>query len=161
MATQNINSNFSSPTEALEARRVRPLPASPSVSRRMQKARTRDTAPEMALRSALHRLGLRFRVDRAPLSGVRRRADIVFTRAKVAVFVDGCFWHGCPIHGTRPKNNAEWWREKIEANRRRDRETDALLRQAGWQVYRAWEHEGVGPIAHQIASAVKARVTTR
>jgi len=127
----------------------------------MQKARTRDTAPEMALRSALHRLGLRFRVDRAPLSGVRRRADIVFTRAKVAVFVDGCFWHGCPIHGTRPKNNAEWWREKIEANRRRDRETDALLRQAGWQVYRAWEHEGVGPIAHQIASAVKARVTTR
>src|SRR5437764_2324869 len=88
--------------------------SSPSVSRRMQLQASRDTAPERKLRSALHRSGLRFRVHVRPLPGVRREADIVFPKARVAVFVDGCFWHGCPDHAPWPKANAAWWREKIE-----------------------------------------------
>jgi DNA mismatch endonuclease, patch repair protein len=108
----------------------------------MQSVKRRDTRPELRLRSALHGRGLRFFVDRSPLSGTRKRADIVFPTKRVAVFVDGCFWHGCPLHGTWPKNNADWWRDKIESNQRRDRETDEQLECAGWQVVRIWEHEG-------------------
>lgn len=107
----------------------------------MLAAKRRDTKPEMALRSALHKMGLRYRVDYPPIPGMRQRADIVFTKAKVAVFVDGCFWHGCPIHGTWPKANAEWWRVKIEANMQRDAKTNERLREAGWTVIRIWEHE--------------------
>src|SRR4051794_19437376 len=92
-------------------------PSSPSVSARMSRTRGRDTGPELALRSELHKRGLRFRVDRPVLQGDRRRADVVFTRARVAVFIDGCFWHGCPEHATWPKANASFWREKIKANR--------------------------------------------
>jgi DNA mismatch endonuclease (patch repair protein) len=107
----------------------------------MQAVKRRDTKPELVLRSELHRRGLRFFVDRAPLPGIRRRADLVFPRKRVAVYVDGCFWHGCPIHGTWPKNNAAWWREKIETNQARDRDTDRRLEEAGWIVVRVWEHE--------------------
>jgi DNA mismatch endonuclease (patch repair protein) len=106
----------------------------------MKNTRQRDTEPEHTLRRVLHRRGLRFRVDQ-PLPGLRRRADIVFPGTCVAVFVDGCFWHGCPQHGTWPKANAEWWRSKIEANRRRDADTDRHLVQSGWRVVRVWEHE--------------------
>lgn len=106
----------------------------------MQRQRRRDTAPERALRAELWKRGLRYRVDfRIP--GTRRRADIAFPSRRVAVFVDGCFWHGCAEHGTWPKKNAEWWRQKIEANRLRDADTDLRLRHAGWQVVRVWEHE--------------------
>src|SRR5688500_5061194 len=107
-----------------------PEPSSPAVRRRMQATRQRDTPGELALRSALRVLGLRYRVD-TPLPGTRRRADVAFLHAKVAVFVDGCFWHGCPEHGTWPKANADWWRAKIEGNRRRDEDTDQKLASEG------------------------------
>ncbi|HEX3900204.1 MAG TPA: very short patch repair endonuclease [Mycobacteriales bacterium] len=101
----------------------------------------RDTKPEMALRQELHRSGLRYRVDYQVLKGLRRRADVAFPRAQVAVFVDGCFWHGCPTHRTWPKSNSEWWASKLEANVSRDRDTDRRLAEAGWLVIRMWEHE--------------------
>lgn len=118
-----------------------PVPASASVRARMREQRRRDTAPELALRRELHRRGRRYRVDRAPLPGLRRRADLVFPTARVAVFVDGCFWHCCPVHGTRPKNNASWWAAKLDTNVARDRDTDTRLADAGWRVVRVWEHE--------------------
>lgn len=135
-----------------------PVPAasSPEALRRMQRQARRDTKPEMALRRELHRLGLRYRVDRAAIPGVRRRADVVFSRTRVAVFVDGCFWHGCPLHGTRPKANAAWWADKLDANRRRDRDTDARLRAAGWTPVRVWEHEEMRMAAAQILGVVTA-----
>lgn len=106
----------------------------------MKRQGRRDTRPELAIRSALHRAGLRFRVDYR-LPGLRRRGDIAFPAKRLVVFVDGCFWHGCPEHGTWPKENADWWRAKIEANVARDRDTDARLVQDGWFVLRVWEHE--------------------
>lgn len=116
---------------------------SPQTRYRMQRQRRRDTLPEVALRRALHSRGWRYRVDLAVIPGMRRRADIVFLRQKVAVFVDGCFWHQCPVHATRPKNNAAWWQGKLATNVARDRETDRVLTEAGWRVVRVWEHEGV------------------
>ena len=121
----------------------------------MQSARQRDTAPEIALRSELHRRGLRFYVDRAPNPVLRRRADILFPRRRVAIYIDGCFWHGCPEHGTWPKANADWWREKIEMNRARDRDTERRLSAAGWKVVRAWEHEDAVLVANRIVKALK------
>lgn len=123
----------------------------------MRATRQRDTPPEMALRSALHGMGLRFRVQRSPVSGLRRRADVVFGPSRVAVFVDGCFWHGCPEHGTWPRTNAEWWREKIESNRKRDQNTDARLAEAGWLSVRVWAHENPTEAAGKIAAIVRAR----
>lgn len=122
----------------------------------MQAVRRRDTKPELLLRSALHRRGLRFYVDRAPLPKMRRRADLVFPRKRVAVYVDGCFWHGCPVHGTWPKNNADWWRAKIERNQARDRDTDRQLADAGWAVVRVWEHEGP-EAADRVAEVIEGR----
>jgi DNA mismatch endonuclease (patch repair protein) len=110
-------------------------------SARLSKQKRRDTKPEVALRRALHRRGLRYFVDRAPLKGMRRRADLVFPRRKVAVYVDGCFWHSCPIHATAPRNNAQWWADKLAANVARDRDTDRRLIDEGWRVVRIWEHE--------------------
>jgi len=107
----------------------------------MSRQRRRDTVPEVALRRELHRRGRRFFVDKAPLPGMRRRADLVFPRHRVAVYVDGCFWHSCPQHATFPKNNAEWWAAKLAANVQRDRDTDERLQTAGWTVVRVWEHE--------------------
>src|SRR4051794_29297360 len=112
----------------------RPPASSDHVRRQMSSQRRVDTEPEMAIRRRLHSDGLRYRVDFAPLAGLRRRADIVFTRAKVAVFIDGCFWHSCPIHATQPAANATWWNAKLQANVARDRETDIRLREAGWTV---------------------------
>ena len=102
-------------------------------------------------------MGLRFRVDAKPLADSRRRADIVFRRARVAVFVDGCFWHGCPIHGTIPKANRDWWVEKLKANRARDETTDAALEEAGWLSVRVWEHEQAEEAAEAIAALVRQR----
>ncbi len=118
-----------------------PAASSDVVVRRMQRQRRRDTKPELLVRHELHRLGLRYRVDRAVLPGIRRRADIVFGPAMVVVFVDGCFWHVCPVHATQPKANADWWQDKLERNVQRDRQTDAALTAAGWLVIRVWEHE--------------------
>jgi len=123
----------------------------------MQATRQRDTPPELALRSCLHRMGLRFRVQVSPVGGLRRRADLVFRGARVAVFVDGCFWHGCPQHATWPKKNADWWREKIEGNRRRDADTDARLTEAGWLPVRVWAHEDPQDAAVRIDRLVRTR----
>lgn len=122
----------------------------------MERQSRRDTKPELALRRAVWRLGLRYRVDIAPIPA-RRRADLVFTRAKVAVYVDGCFWHSCPTHATIPKANREWWVAKLEANTRRDRYTEARLAEAGWAVVRVWEHEPVNKAARRVESVVRRR----
>src|SRR5690606_7633007 len=96
-----------------------------------------------------------YRVDMAPISGMRRRADLVFTRAQVAVFVDGCFWHRCPDHATVPKSNRAWWTAKLETNVLRDRDTDCRLLEAGWTVVRVWEHENPVTAADRIEHAVR------
>lgn len=119
----------------------------------MQANRRRDTSPELLIRQILHRRGLRYRVDFAPGVDKRRRADIVFTRARVAVFIDGCFWHGCPSHFVQPKSNAEYWESKIETNRQRDRDTTARLEKAGWTVLRFWEHHDPVQAADAIIAA--------
>lgn len=120
----------------------------------MQRTRRRDTRAELLIRSAVHRRGLRYRVDTAPLAGMRRRADLIFPTERLAVFVDGCFWHGCPVHGTLPKANRQWWQDKLDANRQRDRDTDRRLAEAGWQVLRAWEHEDPDDVADRIADEI-------
>lgn len=122
----------------------------------MKTQRRRDTKPEIELRSELHRRGLRFHVDRA-LPDTRRRADLVFPRLELAVFVDGCFWHGCPEHGTWPKANAAWWRTKIRANADRDKDTDRELSSRGWSVVRVWEHESPIHAADRVEQAVHDR----
>ena len=121
---------------SLEARISEPIVSSDAALRRMRQQRRRDTAPEMALRRRLHAQGLRYRVD-APLPTMRRRADLLFSSARVAVFVDGCFWHGCPEHGTQPMSNASWWAAKLAANVDRDRDTDRCLASLGWTVIRS------------------------
>ena len=131
------------------------MPATdPVTSARMSAQRRRYTKPEIALRRELHRRGLRYFVDRAPVKGVRRRADLVFPRRKVAVFVDGCFWHSCPQHATFPKNNAQWWTDKLAANVVRDRDTDARLAEQGWTVIRIWEHEDPLVAAERVQKAL-------
>lgn len=123
----------------------------------MSRQKRRDTAPEMKLRSELHRSGLRFRVGLVVPGRPRRTIDVAFTRQKLAVFVDGCFWHGCPEHATWPRDNADWWRQKLEGNKARDVETDALLRAAGWQVVRVWEHAVPQPAANEVIVALEQR----
>lgn len=115
--------------------------SSPETSRRMAKVKQKGTGAEIALRQELFRSGLRYRVNFEVSKKPRRVADIVFTRLKIAVFVDGCFWHGCPTHATWPKNNADFWRQKIEANRARDIDSNLRLQASGWTVLRFWEHE--------------------
>lgn len=121
----------------------------------MQRQAQRDTAAELAVRREVWRRGLRYRVDIAPIPGLRRRADLVFTKARVAVYVDGCFWHRCPVHATSPRANSEWWREKLDGNVRRDRDTDRWLVEAGWTVIRIWEHEDPIAAADRIEAAVR------
>lgn len=118
--------------------------------------KSRDTKPEMAIRRAVHALGLRYRVAIRPEPALRRTADLVFTRARVAVFVDGCFWHGCDSHYVPSKTNATYWDAKILSNVQRDRETDAALERAGWSVIRVWSHEDVHLAAQSILYAVLA-----
>ncbi|MFC9602345.1 very short patch repair endonuclease [Streptomyces niveus] len=120
----------------------------------MRANRSRDTKPELALRSLLHAKGLRYRVDASPLQGVRRRADVIFPRDKVAIFVDGCFWHGCPQHLRPAKTNAEAWAAKLEENRARDTHTNELLRAANWTVIRFWEHEDPAVAAEIVAETL-------
>jgi len=123
----------------------------------MQSNKGRDTKPELALRSAVHARGLRYRVSAKPLEGVRRTADLVFPRAKVAVFLDGCFWHGCPEHHTVASANAKFWADKVEGNRKRDRDTDGRLAEAGWVSVRIWEHEDAVEAARRVEEIVRAR----
>lgn len=132
-----------------------PQPSTPAASAAMRGNRKRDTRPELRLRSALHRQGLRFRVQRRVAAGpVVVRPDIVFARAKTAVFVDGCFWHGCPEHGTTPRSNTWYWGPKLERNIRRDRFVDRELQLAGWSVIRVWEHDGLSAAAAKVVAAL-------
>lgn len=133
-------------------------PPTAETSKRMKAVRRHGTRPELELRSALHARGLRYRVDVAPFPGFRRRADVILRRAKIAVYVDGCFWHSCPQHATVPKSNREWWEEKLAANVARDRETDRDLEELGWEVVRVWEHEDMEAAAERIARLRSARI---
>ena len=121
----------------------------------MQANKSRDTGPEIALRRELFRRGLRYRVGMAPLPGVRRTVDIVFPGAKVAVFVDGCYWHGCPEHCRVPKTHSEYWDSKIKHNAERDLATTKTFEDAGWRVLRLWEHETVNEMADAVQQAVR------
>jgi DNA mismatch endonuclease (patch repair protein) len=123
----------------------------------MRGNRNTDTAPEVALRSALHRSGLRFRKHVRPLSSLRCTADAVFPRERIAVFSDGCWWHRCPVHSTIPKANGDWWSQKLDRNFERDRRNDAALELAGWAVVRVWEHEDPVEAAGRIAALVERR----
>jgi len=131
--------------------------SSEATRRSMQANRPRDTKPEWAVRSAVHRRGLRYRVNARPLPNLRRTADLVFRSVRVAVFVDGCFWHGCRRHHTKAATNATFWERKVEDTRRRDRETNRHLRLAGWEVLRFWEHEDPNVIADEVESVVARR----
>lgn len=123
----------------------------------MRSNRSRDTSPELAVRAVLHADGRRYRVNYRPLPAVRRTADIVFTRAHVAVFIDGCFWHGCPLHYHRPTRNQDYWDLKRTGNMARDLDTAERLVAAGWTVLRFWEHED----PHSVAAAVEAVLDSR
>lgn len=131
--------------------------SSENIRVRMANQKRRNTGPEMALRSALHRRGLRYRLHRQIVPGTRRGADLVFPRARVAVFVDGCFWHLCPIHGVRDHRvNGWYWPAKLERNRQRDEDTNRRLQEAGWTVVRVWEHEDAELAADEIRRVVLA-----
>jgi DNA mismatch endonuclease (patch repair protein) len=146
MARTSTSKAKSPPTE-------RPPASSEAVKRRMKRTKRRDTPSELALRKNLREAGLRYRVD-WQLPQTRRRADVAFPALRLAVFVDGCFWHGCPDHGTWPKTNASWWRAKLLRNVERDRATDHYLRALGWRVLRFWAHEDMARAARTITLIV-------
>jgi DNA mismatch endonuclease, patch repair protein len=134
---------------------AKPKASNPGTRRSMQSNRRTDTQPELALRRELHRRGLRFRKDLSiRLDDIRARPDVVFTKAKVAVFYDGCWWHGCLEHGMRPKRNAAFWNQKIDETIKRDRRVTAALTDAGWTVIRVWEHEPIADATERIERVV-------
>ncbi|WP_082567027.1 very short patch repair endonuclease [Janibacter sp. Soil728] len=141
--------------DAVESGRV---PPSPAISAKFAALRRSDTVPEIRLRRELHGLGLRYRVQYRVPGLPRRRVDIAFTRARLVVLVDGCFWHGCPEHGPIPKTNTQWWLEKFERNRLRDRDTDQRLALLGWTVVRVWEHEPSEAAASEIERVYRALI---
>lgn len=136
--------------QLLKAVSARPTASSAAVRSRMSRQRRRDTKPELLVRQILHARGLRYRVNAAPELGLRGKADIVWRGLRLAVYIDGCFWHGCPEHATRPKANEAWWAEKLDGNVQRDRRTDRALTSRGWTVLRFWEHEQPTTVADAI-----------
>jgi DNA mismatch endonuclease (patch repair protein) len=126
----------------------------------MQGNRSRDTRAEMAIRRIVHAHGLRYLVNAPPVPNIRRTADLLFPRAKVAVFVDGCYWHGCPEHFTLPRKNVEYWSRKIAGNRARDLATTSILEERGWVVLRFWEHDLPSAASEQIERVVRQRWTS-
>ncbi len=132
----------------------RPLPKSQLVSAQLSRMPSHSTQPEVALRRALHAAGLRFRVNRKDLPG---RPDLVLSRARLAIFIDGCFWHSCPEHGVMPKNNGEWWRAKLAENTERDRRKDRELEELGWTPLHFWEHQPVNLISDIVTEMWKTR----
>jgi DNA mismatch endonuclease (patch repair protein) len=159
MTTSGLPGNQPSPEVAaagVDAASIM-VPSSPQVSAQMSRHPRKDTEPEVALRRVLFARGLRYRVH-LPVPGWRRRTiDVAFPGVRVAVFVDGCFWHGCPEHGETPASNREWWRRKLDGNRRRDAETSEHLASLGWEVLRFWCHEDVAVMAEAVAARVDAR----
>lgn len=133
---------------------ARPLASSPSVRSRMSQQQRRDTQPELSVRRILHSRGVRYRVNAVPEPGMRCKADLAWRGLRLAVFIDGCFWHGCPEHATRPKANEAWWAEKLDGNMLRDRRTDRELTHRGWTVLRFWEHEDPSSVADVICAAL-------
>ncbi|MDT7842923.1 very short patch repair endonuclease [Streptomyces justiciae] len=123
----------------------------------MSRQVSKDTAAELAVRRLLHSAGLRYRVEYRVPGMARRRIDVAFPGVKVAVLIDGCFWHGCPVHATHPRANAEWWRQKLERNMARDIETTEHLRAQGWEVLRFWEHEAPQDVADEVRRVVTQR----
>jgi DNA mismatch endonuclease (patch repair protein) len=140
--------------------RPRPTPLNDAVSREMQRMPRASTRPELLIRRELHHRGLRFRINYPQLPG---RPDIAFTNARVAVFIDGCFWHACPDHGVLPRNNREWWQNKLERNVARDRKKDSQLDSMGWTVVHVWEHQDPIEAANTIEELWRSRrqVATR
>ena len=134
-----------------------PIASSQRVANVMRGNRSRDTAPELSVRRLLHARGRRFRVNLRPVASLRRTADIVFTRHRIAVFIDGCYWHGCPEHHTTPKTNTAYWSAKVQGNRDRDVRVGALLADTGWTVLRFWEHQDPAAVAAAIIDAVGER----
>lgn len=144
-----------SATEAAAKGKAYPFTADPGRAANMRSNRRVDTKPEMALRAALHAMGYRYRKDfRLDLPLRRVRPDIAFTSRKIAVFVDGCFWHACPDHGSKPKSNDWYWSPKLAKNVERDRAADEALAQAGWTVVRLWEHVPLGEAIDAVVAAV-------
>ena len=161
MARSRAQSVASTPAESRSATaaaakgKAYPFTVDPGRAANMRGIRRTGTKPELALRTALHARGYRYRNDlRLDLPLGRVRPDIAFTRRKVAVFVDGCFWHACPDHGGKPKNNEWYWSPKLERNVERDRAADAALAQAGWTVVRLWEHVPVDEAVAAVIAAV-------
>lgn len=135
--------------------------ASSAASRKvMQGNRSRDTSPELAVRRRLHAVGLRFRVAHRPEPGLNRTADIVFTKQRIAIFIDGCYWHACPEHRTVARANASYWSDKLARNVARDADTTSRLQAAGWTVLRFWEHEDPDVVAASVATAVRTQEPT-
>ena len=145
---------MTSPDKKLSIRSRAPSATSAQTRSVMRSMPSADTAPEIKLRKILHQKGLRFFKNRKPIPGIRATADIVFPTAKVCVFVDGCFWHGCPQHFHAPKSNTEWWIEKVADNKRRDASKTAQIESLGWRVLRFWEHELKGEAAYRTAATV-------
>lgn len=142
-----------SPLNAPEPERARPTDA--RVSERYGKLAREDTSPELALRRELFHRGLRYRVHYKVPGLPRRKVDIAFTKKKVAVQVDGCFWHGCPEHGVVPGRNFDWWKWKIERNKARDRDTDEKLSELGWTVTHVWEHADASTSADRVVTVLR------
>ncbi|WP_433274647.1 very short patch repair endonuclease [Pseudonocardia xinjiangensis] len=134
-----------------------PRASSETIRRRMSRQRRTNTKPEMDVRRQLHAAGLRYRVDVRLEADLRVRGDIVWAQDRIVVFVDGCYWHRCPLHSTAPKSNADWWQTKLEENTARDRRVDQILRKRGWLVLRFWEHED----PRKVASAIKDQLAER
>ena len=140
----------------MDRKSTSPLPLNAATSARLARQARAATKPELALRRELHRRGLRYRVNHPTLPG---RPDIAFTRVKIAVFVDGCFWHSCPAHGTVPRNNRDWWQAKLDRNVARDRAKDSALDDLGWTVLHVWEHEAALAAADRVEHAWRERTS--
>jgi len=134
-----------------------PVALNEKVSEQMSRMPRKDSKPELALRRELYKLGLRYRIHVKKLPGT---PDIVFQKAKMVVFVDGCFWHSCHRHGKTPKSNHEWWRKKFEENMKRDKRNDFELESMGWLPIHIWEHEDPIESAHTIREVWKQRTST-
>ena len=138
-----------------------PKPSSDAARKRMEAAKPKGTLPEIKLQSALEQVGVLFEVDVKPIDNLQRRADILIRDERIAIFVDGCFWHGCPIHGTQAKANAKFWADKINRNKERDLDTNRRLAEDGWTVLRIWEHEDPKQISNQVVELISIRRNKR